>query len=79
MHEVGVAQEQFVCHLIVLLVVLIVESGESLELHSIRLAAPEELLLGEFIPLLVAHSKGNIVVGLGTRYPSPEQQLLEVS
>ena len=79
MNERWISKEQLASHLIILLIMLIVESGESLELHSIGWAAPVELLLWEFVSLLVADTEGNIVVGLGATNPSPEQQLFEVS
>lgn len=74
-----VSQEQLVGHLVVLLVMLIVESGECFEFHSVGLAAPEKLLLWELVPLLVADTQSDVVISLNSADPSPEKQLLEIS
>ena len=57
---------------------LIIELWECLELHIIGWAAPEEFLLWEFKPFIVAHTHRDIVVRLDTTNSAPKEQLVEV-
>jgi len=50
-----------------------IENRECLKLHIVGGAAPEEFLLWEFEPLIIANAHSDVVVGLDTAYSAPKK------
>jgi len=70
--QFGITCEEFVCQLIVLFFMLIVQSWECFKDHAIILAAPVELFLWELVSFFIAKAKSNIIVCFDSTNSSPE-------
>jgi len=73
-----VSREELIGHLVINVGMLVVESWESLELHTVGLVAPEESLGREFVAVLVSESHSDVVIALLSTDSSPEQKFFEV-
>jgi hypothetical protein len=64
--------EQLARHLIIVLPMLIVDSGERLEDHAVGRTAPVEPFLRKLVPVFVDYAHGDVVICFDTANSAPE-------
>lgn len=72
-HKLWFSLEELASQLIIFFFMLIIQSWEGLEAHSVCLTAPVEPLLWELITILVDDTQGNIVICFDAADSSPEK------